>query len=155
MEEPSLPVGSARPVPEHRQAGSIARQPSMILVLRMVPGAKRHGRQKWEPTHSAAPDPARRSQNPLPGQGLPVRLSPTVTDTPNFPDTEDVTGSNPVRPTQFDLAFSFPIPPGHALRRYNWPYREGGGNVPKSRRVPDDGDPNVNTPFPAPLPHGP
>ena len=105
MEEPSLPVGSARPVPEHRQAGSIARQPSMILVLRMVPGAKRHGRQKWEPTHSAAPDPARRSQNPLPGQGLPVRLSPTVTDTPNFPDTEDVTGSNPVRPTQFDLAF--------------------------------------------------
>ena len=31
----------------------------------------------------------------------PLELSPTVTDTPEFPDTEEVTGSNPVRPTFF------------------------------------------------------
>jgi hypothetical protein len=40
-------------------------------------------------------------QDLLAGEGLPVRLSPTVTDTPEFPDTEEVTGSNPVRPTPF------------------------------------------------------
>ena len=33
-------------------------------------------------------------------KGSPLdRLSPTVTDTLEFPDTEEVTGSNPVRPT--------------------------------------------------------
>jgi hypothetical protein len=49
-------------------------------------------------------DSARRSQNVPAGQELPVRLSPTVTDCRNaldFPDTEEVTGSNPVRPTTF------------------------------------------------------
>ena len=45
--------------------------------------------------------PARRSQNLLAGQGRPARLSPTVTDPLEFPDTEEVTGSNPVRPTPF------------------------------------------------------
>src|SRR6266852_5948971 len=49
-------------------------------------------------------DPARRSQNLLAGEGLPARLSPTVTDTPKFPDTEEVTGSNPVRPTSKDAS---------------------------------------------------
>jgi hypothetical protein len=55
----------------------------------------RNGSQRVQPPS----DPARRSQNVLPGKGLPTRLSPTVTDTPEFPDTEEVTGSNPVRPT--------------------------------------------------------
>ena len=32
-----------------------------------------------------------------------IELSPTVTDTPEFPDTEEVTGSNPVRPTRHFL----------------------------------------------------
>jgi hypothetical protein len=50
-------------------------------------------------------DPAPRSQNLRAGQGLPIRLRPTATDTPKFPDTEEVTGSNPVRPTNPDLAF--------------------------------------------------
>jgi hypothetical protein len=56
----------------------------------------RNGSQRVQPPS----DPARRSQNVLPGKGLPTRLSPTVTDTPEFPDTEEVTGSNPVRPTR-------------------------------------------------------
>ena len=34
-------------------------------------------------------------------QRLPVRLSPTVADTLEFPDTEEVSCSNPVRPTRF------------------------------------------------------
>ena len=34
-------------------------------------------------------------------KGSPARLSPTVTDTPEPPDTEEVTDSNPVRPTRF------------------------------------------------------
>ena len=38
-------------------------------------------------------------------KGPPVRVSPTVSDAPEFPDTEEVTGSNPVRPTSSDLAF--------------------------------------------------
>ena len=36
-------------------------------------------------------------------RGSPFELSPTVTDTPKFPDTEEVTGSNPVRPTSKDV----------------------------------------------------
>jgi hypothetical protein len=57
-----------------------------------------NGSQRVQPSS----DPARRSQILLAGQRLPVRLSPTVTDTPKFPDTEEVTGSNPVRPTIFE-----------------------------------------------------
>ena len=34
-------------------------------------------------------------------KGSLFRLSPTMTDTPEFPDTQEVTGSNPVRPTPF------------------------------------------------------
>jgi hypothetical protein len=60
-------------------------------------GAK-NGSQRVQPSS----DPARRSQILLAGQRLPVRLSPTVTDTMEFPDTEEVTGSNPVRPTIFE-----------------------------------------------------
>jgi hypothetical protein len=59
----------------------------------------------WEPEtganeFSCPRDVARLKQILLAGQGLPARLSPTVTDTPEFPDTEEVTGSNPVRPTR-------------------------------------------------------
>jgi nitrite reductase/ring-hydroxylating ferredoxin subunit len=63
-----------------------------------VPGAvgARNGSQRVQPS----PDRARRSQNLLAGEGLPARLSPTVTDSLEFP-TEEVTGSNPVRPTPF------------------------------------------------------
>ena len=66
--------------------------------------AGRRRSQKWEPTQSAASGLSPTTQNVRPGQGLPVRLSPTMTDTRNalgFPDTEEVTGSNPVRPTAF------------------------------------------------------
>jgi hypothetical protein len=59
----------------------------------------RNGSQRVQ----TSPDPGRRSQDLLAGEGLSVRLSPTVTDTPEFPDTEEVTGSNPVRPTRCDL----------------------------------------------------
>jgi hypothetical protein len=41
--------------------------------------------QEWESTQSAVSGPARPSQNVRPGQGLPVRLSPTVPDTRNRP----------------------------------------------------------------------
>ena len=41
-----------------------------------------------------------------------------------FPDTEEVTGSNPVRPTYRDLAFLVPGPTSSALWPYNWPYSE-------------------------------
>jgi hypothetical protein len=34
-------------------------------------------------------------------RGLPHQLPPTWADGSNFPDTEEVTGSNPVRPTPF------------------------------------------------------
>ena len=34
-------------------------------------------------------------------RGSLFELSPTMTDTLEFPDTEEVTGSNPVRPTPF------------------------------------------------------
>jgi hypothetical protein len=44
-----------------------------------------------------------------------------MTDTPEFPDTEEVTGSNPVRPTRH---FLFLALPGSALRPYNWPCSE-------------------------------
>ena len=33
-------------------------------------------------------------------KGSPFELSPMVTDTPEFPDTEEVTSSNLVRPTR-------------------------------------------------------
>jgi hypothetical protein len=56
----------------------------------------RNGSQR----NQTPPDVARPNQNVHAGQGLPVRLSPTVTDT-LVPDTEEVTGSNPVRPTPF------------------------------------------------------
>ena len=58
----------------------------------------RNGSQRSQPP----PDPARLSQTVHAGQGLPVRPIPTVADTPEFPDTEEVTGSNPVRPTIFE-----------------------------------------------------
>ena len=51
-------------------------------------------------------------------KGSPARLSPTVTDTLEFPDTEKVTASNPVRPTRH---FLFLARPGSALWPYNWP----------------------------------
>ena len=74
-------------------------------------------RRSWPGTASGAPeavgatngsqrvqppsDVARPDQILLAGQRLVVRLSPTVTYTLEFPDTEEVTGSNPVRPTPF------------------------------------------------------
>ena len=58
----------------------------------------RNGSQRVQPPS----DVARSNQILLAGQGLPVRLSPTVTDILDFPDTEEVTGSNPVRPTIFE-----------------------------------------------------
>ena len=74
----------------------------MILTPGRHPSAPsavgaRNGSQRVQPS----PDRARRSQNLLAGEGLSTRLSPTVTDTLEFPDTEEVTGSNPVRPTPF------------------------------------------------------
>ena len=50
-------------------------------------------------------------------KGSPLdRLSPTVTDTLEFPDTEEVTGSNPVRPTMTGLLqpVTPPVPAGRA-----------------------------------------
>ena len=43
-----------------------------------------------------------------------------------LPDTEEVTGSNPVRPTLVTRHFLFLALPGSALWPYNWPYGEGG-----------------------------
>ena len=77
-------------------------QPASILAYWAAPSlpdavGARNGSQRVQ----TSPDPALRSHNLLADQRLPVRLSPTVTDTPEFPDTEEVTGSNPVRPTPF------------------------------------------------------
>ena len=80
-------VGAGGP-PRRGIEGSRARCRSM--------GA-RNGSQRVQPPS----DVARPNQILLASQRLPVRLSPTVTDTPEFPDTEEVTGSNPVRPTPF------------------------------------------------------
>src|SRR5580693_4977197 len=82
-------------------------QPASSLAYWAAPSlpdavGARNGSQRVQ----TSPDPARRSQNLLAGEGLPVRLSPTVTDTPEFPDTEEVTGSNPVRPTIFRMYVS-------------------------------------------------
>ena len=41
-----------------------------------------------------------------------------------FPDTEEVTGSNPVRPTHLTWYFLFLALSGSALRPYNWLYSE-------------------------------
>ena len=57
----------------------------------------RNGSQRVQ----TAPDSARPTQNVCASGKLSVRLSPTVADTLKFPDTEEVTGSNPVRPTPF------------------------------------------------------
>jgi len=75
-------------------------QPAPILAYWAAPSlpdavGARNGSQRVQ----TSPDAARCNQNLLAGEGLPVRLSPMVTDTPEFPDTEEVTGSNPVRPT--------------------------------------------------------
>src|SRR6516162_6973107 len=43
-----------------------------------------------------------------------------------LPDTEEVTGSNPVRPTLVTRHFLFLAVLGSALWPDNWPYREGG-----------------------------
>jgi hypothetical protein len=50
------------------------------------------GARKGSKRVQTRPDPGRRSQNLLAGEGLPARLTPTVADTPKFPDTEEVTG---------------------------------------------------------------
>ena len=66
------------------------------------PGGR--GSHKWEPTQSAVPGLSPTHSECLRRSRLPVRLSPTVTDSQtalDFPDTEEVTGSNPVRPTIF------------------------------------------------------
>ena len=63
-------------------------------------------------------------------KGSPLELSPTVTDTLEFPDTEEVTGSNPVRPTAFFescLAVRAPMRASH-LRIY--PLPAGDHDVP-------------------------
>ena len=75
-------------------------QPTWILAYWAAPSlpddvGARIGSQRLQ----TPPDSARRSRNLLAGEGLPARLSPTVTDTPEFPDTEEVTSSNLVRPT--------------------------------------------------------
>jgi hypothetical protein len=115
---PGLRVGS-RQTRGHSPADSDICEPGSPAV----PGAEtdRHRatsspRRSWPGTASGAPNAAgarngsQRVQPPsdverpgqilLAGQGLPARLGPTVTDTPEFPDTEEVTGSNPVRPTR-------------------------------------------------------
>ena len=51
-----------------------------------------------------------------------VRRRQTPETVLEFPDTEEVTGSNPVRPTRH---FLFLALPGSALWPYNWPYSEG------------------------------
>jgi hypothetical protein len=61
----------------------------------------RNGSQRVQPPS----DPAQRSQNVLAGVGLPTRLSATVTDTLEFPDTEEVTGSSTAH------YFRKPVPP--------------------------------------------
>jgi hypothetical protein len=73
------------------QPGSLARpsirnQAAMILVPSTTSGppspvGATNGSQRVQPS----PDPVRRSQNLRPGQRLPVRLSPTLTDTRNGP----------------------------------------------------------------------
>src|SRR5580704_12262288 len=109
-------------------ASSRSGQPSMILTPRRFPARQ----VPWEPEINGSqrvqpsPDPARRSQNLLAGEGLPARLSPTVTDTPEFPATEEVTGSNPVRPTVFEnLSLGGSQNGSHrrARSRENWPLR--------------------------------
>ena len=83
--------------------GATYEQPASILAYWAAPSlpdavGARNGSQRVQ----TSPDLARRSQTLLADQRLPVRLCPTVTDTPEFPDTEEVTGSNPVRPTLFE-----------------------------------------------------
>src|SRR5580693_10477115 len=75
-------------------------QPASILAYWAAPSlpdavGARNGSQRVQ----TSPDAARWNQNLLAGEGLPLRLSPMVTDTPEFPDTEEVNGSNPLRPT--------------------------------------------------------
>ena len=74
------------------------------LRSRKAPDAKSGGSQKWEPAHSAAlrlattvPYCPSRSEAPCPTSSDPGRLSHFG---PFFPDTEEVAGSNPVRPTR-------------------------------------------------------
>jgi hypothetical protein len=57
-----------------------------------------------------------------------TRCLPAVSDGIAMPDTEEVTGSNPVRPTR---RFLFLALSGSALWPYNWPYSEGEG-MPRS-----------------------
>jgi hypothetical protein len=64
-------------------------QPASILVYWAAPSlpdavGARNGSQRIQ----TPPAPARRGQTLLAGEGLPARLSPTVTDTPEFPDTK-------------------------------------------------------------------
>jgi hypothetical protein len=83
-------------------SGASYEQPASILAYWAAPSLPDAvGAGKGSQRVQTSPDPARRTQNLLAGQGLPVRLSPTVADTPEFPDTEEVTGSNPAWPTQF------------------------------------------------------
>jgi hypothetical protein len=100
-----LGARSASPVVHEKRTGRIEPQAARDDLgasngSRRAPNAvgARNGSQRVQPSS----DPARRSQNLLPGEELPARLSPAVTDTPKFPDTEEVTGSNPVRPTIFE-----------------------------------------------------
>src|ERR1700730_17202101 len=59
-------------------------------------------------------------QSKTAGQGL----SSTGPEVPErHPDTEEVTGSNPVRPTRHYLLLALP---GSALRPCNWPYCQAG-----------------------------
>jgi hypothetical protein len=106
----SPPVPGAEP-DRHRATSSPRR--SWPGTASGAPGAvgARNGSQRVQPPS----DVARPDQILLAGQRLVVRLSPTVADTLEFPDTEEVTGSNLVRPTRH---FLFLALPGSALRPY-------------------------------------
>src|SRR5579859_532569 len=116
-------------------------QPASILAYWAAPSlpdavGARNGSQRVQ----TSPDPARRSQNLLAGEGLPVRLSPTMTDAPEFPDAMKERG----------LPLPVAVPGVHArgclrhLRRWEAP----GGSV---RRPADRG----HGPAPAPVGAGP
>jgi hypothetical protein len=83
-------IGHRATSPQRSWPGTASGAPNAV-------GARNGSQRVQPPSDTARPD-----QILLAGHGLPVRLSPTVADTLEFPDTEEVTGSNPVRPTIFE-----------------------------------------------------
>ena len=64
-------------------------------------------------------------------------------------DTEEVTGSNPVRPTLVTWHFLFLVLPGSALRPYNWPYNERYRRLVALNCIQHDSDDVPDTVIPA------